>query len=99
MNNKKMMLISAIFLVTVLLIGCSGAAAPGPTPTPEPHPGQALVNERCTTCHDLSRTESTRLSKEGWQGVIDKMVMSGAALNADEEAQVVDYLSITYTNK
>ena len=99
MEKRNLSIMMVVIVIALLGIGCGGAAAPGPKATPEPHPGQALVSERCTTCHDLSRTESTRLSPEGWQVVVDKMLTSGASLNKDEEAQVVDYLAKTYPNQ
>jgi hypothetical protein len=95
MKARNIILIMVAILVALVLLGCGGAAQ-GPTPTPEPHPGQALIGQRCSTCHDLWRVESAKFSKEDWLAVVNRMVISGASLTAEEEAQVVDYLAITF---
>lgn len=98
MKQWKLGLISVIVLVSFLLISC-GSATPAPTPTPTVHPGVMLVKERCSTCHDLGRVETEKLSREGWQDVVNRMVLSGASLNSEEETQVIDYLAITYPSQ
>lgn len=60
------------------------------------HTGEKLVEERCTSCHDMSKIESVSHDKEGWQKVVDKMIDLGAKLNDKEAEVVVDYLVATY---
>lgn len=94
--KMQYLLIAALFFVVLFAVGCGPAPTPEPTPTPEVHPGQALVASRCISCHDLSRVTNSRFDREGWQMTVDRMVISGAQLNDEQKAQVVDYLAQTY---
>jgi len=58
--------------------------------------GNALVDERCTSCHTRARIDNEM--KEGmglteWTAVVDRMIGYGAQLNADERQAVLDYLT------
>jgi cytochrome c5 len=58
--------------------------------------GEELVNERCTTCHSLSRVTramSSGMSRTQWEQLVDQMIAYGAQLSADERTAVIDYLS------
>lgn len=78
--------------------------APADTPTPsmpgeKPQPaldGEALLKERCTQCHGLSRVEQARKTETGWQKTVERMVAKGTALNAEEQVAVIKYLAETY---
>jgi hypothetical protein len=70
------------------------------TPTPSASgttlDGNALVDERCTSCHTRARIDNEM--KEGmglteWTAVVDRMIGYGAQLNADERQAVLDYLT------
>lgn len=58
--------------------------------------GKVLVETRCTTCHGLSRIESTSKSADQWKTTVEKMVGKGANLNAEELQAVIQYLTDTY---
>jgi cytochrome c5 len=61
--------------------------------------GKKILEETCTTCHDLDLVSGQHLSKEEWQQIVNSMVAKGAAL-ADKDAPVlVDYLTKTYGPK
>ncbi|HEY2431380.1 MAG TPA: helix-hairpin-helix domain-containing protein [Vicinamibacterales bacterium] len=49
----------------------------------------------CGQCHEPNRAASLRLTRDGWEGVIEKMKGLGASAFATEAemAQVTDYLS------
>jgi len=58
-------------------------------------PARDLTIRVCGQCHEPTRAAALRLTRDGWQGVIDKMKGIGAsALATDAEfAQITDYLS------
>ena len=55
-----------------------------------------LVVRVCAQCHEPQRAASVRLTREGWEGVVSKMMGLGAKMSDDEYAQVVDYLAENY---
>jgi competence protein ComEA len=50
----------------------------------------------CGTCHPPERGASVRLTPEGWQDVISKMVSLGAKGTDQELEAVLDYLSTNF---
>lgn len=66
---------------------------PPSVPTPSE---QALVQERCTSCHGMERITSARKTRAEWAEIVARMVSKGARLNAAEQNIVVEYLSKTY---
>ena len=58
-------------------------------------PARETVIRVCGQCHEPQRAASLRLTREGWEGVVQKMKGLGAsALATDAElAQITDYLS------
>jgi cytochrome c5 len=58
--------------------------------------GAALLNDRCTVCHNLDRVKSAKKTSEQWAQTVSRMVGKGAKLNADEQKAVVAYLAKTY---
>jgi quinoprotein glucose dehydrogenase len=65
-------------------------------PLPE-GPGKAAVVKMCTVCHGTFAFTSLRMSKEGWQDVVDEMISRGAKATPSEARTVVDYLSKHYS--
>jgi hypothetical protein len=58
--------------------------------------GNALVDERCTTCHTRARIDNEVKDGMGlaeWSAIVDRMIGYGAQLNADERQAVLDYLT------
>lgn len=47
----------------------------------------------CAACHEPQRAASVRLTREGWQDVVAKMVGLGARATDEELAKVTDYLA------
>jgi hypothetical protein len=90
----------ALVAILFLLAGCSSStkapASTDVTSQPASLDGAALVQERCTACHSISRVESARQDAAGWKILVDSMVKRGAKLNADEQKAVIDYLAATY---
>ena len=56
-------------------------------------PGRAETVRMCGTCHPPERGASVRLTREGWEDVIARMVALGAKGTDAELAAVLDYLS------
>ena len=59
-------------------------------------PARELTVKVCGQCHEPQRSASLRLTREGWEGVVQKMVGLGARANAAELEQVTDYLATNF---
>ena len=91
------------FVVALSLFSSSFAVAVGqdapPAPSSEGLPDGAakeLMAKTCGLCHEARRAASVRLTREGWQGVIEDMVRRGAKATDDEQKQILDYLSANF---
>lgn len=58
--------------------------------------GEMLVEARCTTCHGLAKVESAGMAEAEWKSTVERMVSKGADLSAEEQAAVIEYLTVTY---
>jgi competence protein ComEA len=56
-------------------------------------PGKAELQKVCGLCHQAERSAAVRLTREGWEGVINSMITRGARGTDAEFAAVLDYLS------
>ena len=50
----------------------------------------------CAPCHEPQRAASLRLTREGWEGVVAKMVGLGARASQEELAQITAYLATNF---
>ena len=66
------------------------------TITPATADGAALLNERCTVCHNLNRVTSKKYSTDQWNQVVSKMIQNGAQLSSVEQKVLVSYLTENY---
>ena len=80
-------------VVVVLLAGAVGAAGQDSFPD---GPGKEVTVRVCGACHSASRSAAVRLTRDGWQNVIAKMVSLGAKGSDTELAAVLDYLSANF---
>lgn len=98
MKSKISVLWVMLLALSLFVAACSPAEPPPPTvtPTPEVHPGEALVSNRCSTCHSLGVIQNAKYDASGWKSTVDRMVTTGATLNDEQVVQVVDYLAKTY---
>jgi cytochrome c-type biogenesis protein CcmH/NrfF len=96
MNRQKMF----IFAVLAALVLGSLIAACGSGQQDQDAPaqldGEALTQERCSTCHDISRVESAQKTEDEWRANVERMVAKGADLDAEEQEAVIQYLAETY---
>lgn len=54
---------------------------------------QALVESRCTRCHDLDRVQAAEYDRAGWEQTVDRMMGKGLVLTEEEYSAIVDYFS------
>lgn len=73
----------------------SPSAAPA-APAPADAKEQALFENTCSACHDLSLATQQHMDRSGWQGTVSQMVGMGAPLNDQQAAEVTDYLARHY---
>jgi competence protein ComEA len=78
--------VAGIAFAVLALPASAGAQLP-------PGPGQAETIRLCGTCHPAERGASVRLTREGWEDVITKMVGLGAKGTDAELDAVLEYLS------
>jgi competence protein ComEA len=79
------------FLVATVALICSARGAHAQVQLPDA-PGKDALIKVCGTCHEPQRSASVRLTPEGWQEVMTKMVSLGAKGTDDELAQILKYL-------
>jgi cytochrome c5 len=96
--NKKtvVMVLVAVLVAGSGLLSACGSATPTSAPPQEAADGMALLEERCTECHDLQRVVNTQKDRAGWEETVDRMIRRGADLNTEERDVLVDYLAQTY---
>jgi competence protein ComEA len=59
-------------------------------------PNRELTVRVCAGCHEPQRAASLRLTREGWQDVVAKMLNLGARATEEEAVKVIDYLAENY---
>jgi cytochrome c5 len=106
MNRRNLAVFTMMLLVVLLgwlLAACGAAEEKTVVPTTEQEEaapavleGKALVEERCTQCHDLGRVERAKKTEEEWKANVERMVGKGAQLNEAEQELVIQYLAETY---
>ena len=84
--------LGALFVVA-LLGDVLSAAAQSPFPD---GPGKDVTLRLCGTCHPAERSAAVRLTRDGWQGLIAKMMSLGAQGTDAERLEVLDYLSANF---
>lgn len=55
-------------------------------------PGKAIIEQRCTLCHDLDRAVGTRRTTSEWDAIIGRMIALGAPMSATDARTVSAYL-------
>jgi len=59
-------------------------------------PGKAETVKVCGVCHEPARAASVRLTRDGWEELIAKMISLGAKGSDDDLEKVLDYLSTNF---
>jgi cytochrome c5 len=99
--SKRILSVLTTMLLGSLLAACGGAGEQPVAPaaeqaTPAASEGKALLEERCTKCHDLGRVEKASKTEEEWKVTVERMVGKGAQLSQAEQELVIQYLAETY---
>jgi DNA uptake protein ComE-like DNA-binding protein len=68
-------------------------AAPAAAQTLPDGPGKAEVQKLCSTCHPAERGASVRLTRDGWQDVMTRMVGLGMKGTDEELNAALEYLA------
>jgi YVTN family beta-propeller protein len=55
--------------------------------------GRAVIEEKCTLCHDLQRVVAFVRPKRQWQGVVGAMRRRGSPVTQEDIPAIVDYLT------
>ena len=102
MKRVLFFLIVAAFFISA----CSTTDTNPPTSIPTDIPsqdqspsaldGRALLQERCTLCHNLNRIEQASKSEDQWRTTVEQMISKGAVLNAEEKEALIQFLAQTY---
>ena len=81
---------TAIWLVLTVALATLSMAVPQELPEGE---GKKLLEERCTSCHDLKPVVSLKQSQGAWKELVVKMVGYGAQLDDKEVDVATEYLT------
>jgi len=81
---------AAGFALLTLAVAPASARAQGQLPEGE---GKAVVQKLCSTCHPAERGASVRLTREGWQDVMTRMVGLGLKGTDEELTAALEYLA------
>jgi cytochrome c5 len=82
--------LQAVRLVIALAVAGGAFAAMQELPEGE---GKKLVEDRCTECHSLEPVVNTKMSHDGWERLVVKMVGYGARMDDKEVNVAADYLA------
>jgi hypothetical protein len=89
------LVVCLLALVPMAELGCNNGAAGGAEPTARAaaRGGKALVEQKCSPCHDLGRIQLQHADAKGWAAIVDDMERRGLSVTAAERRQIVDYLA------
>ena len=76
---------------TVIL--CLAFTLPSDETALPPGEGQAIVQQKCASCHALKVVTGKRASRQQWSTIVDQMVTRGADVSDDDMDTVLDYLA------
>jgi competence protein ComEA len=82
-----------LFALAAIVLPCTAAPAHAQLPDGA---GKDTMIRVCGTCHEPQRSAAVRLTREGWQDVIAKMVSLGAKASEAEQAQILEYLGTNF---
>lgn len=61
-----------------------------------PGPNREMFVRACAQCHEPQRAASVRLTRDGWESEVSKMMSLGLKLSDEDFTKVVDYLYENY---
>lgn len=90
MRYPTIVLAFVAVLVITLLAACGAQSDPADPSTLD---GQALVQERCSECHPVTRVTEASKTREAWQQTVERMLANGARLDEAQQQAVIEYLA------
>jgi virginiamycin B lyase len=82
--------------VVLCLAGSAWAQVPAAGPALPPGTGRDIAQTKCVSCHDASRLNAPGYSRDGWQGVLDRMIKLGVQLSPEQAPVLTDYLARSF---
>ena len=61
--------------------------------------GKQILQNVCTTCHDLDLVTSTQANKQGWEDILKSMNAKGAGLSDKDTSVLIEYLAKAFPEK
>jgi competence ComEA-like helix-hairpin-helix protein len=58
-----------------------------------PGEGQAIVQQKCASCHALKVVTGKKASRQQWSTIVDRMITRGADVDDDDIDTLLDYLA------
>ena len=104
MPRNSLLCLSGALLLCLGSVGMAGQGQPAaPAAAPAAADGdagtKALIAAECTHCHELDVLTARPHTRAEWPGILDQMIANGAAISAEEKAQLVEYLGRTYSKE
>ncbi len=99
MNKPMISFFSILFLIVsagLLLAACGSSSTAPASSGGSSAGGLALMQQRCSVCHSLSRVTSVQKNASQWKTTVARMVNNGASLTPAEEQALVNYLAQNY---
>jgi cytochrome c5 len=86
-------------LVALALAACA-AGRPNPPAqggvSAAPLDGRTIVETKCTQCHDLTRVQTAKKDRSGWEDTVARMESNGLQVTPEEKSAAIDYLTATF---
>jgi competence ComEA-like helix-hairpin-helix protein len=79
------MFFTSILYLTFVLASDENTLPPGE--------GQAIVQQKCASCHALKVVTGKKASRQQWSTIVDQMITRGADVSDDEIDTLLDYLA------
>lgn len=104
-NQTILILVAAWLAMMAVLMSCdSGPPQPTQAPSSATAPqaetraldGAALLETRCSTCHNADRPKKVKKTRDQWEQTVTRMIGKGAQLTEVEKTVLVEYLAQTY---
>ncbi len=58
--------------------------------------GKEKVRSTCALCHGLEIVTSQRLSRNGWNDIVERMIKWGAPVQPEDKKVIINYLSVNF---
>ena len=86
-----------LLILAAAIVGCAPKAAEPTQAEPPTGPdGAALLQERCSVCHNVDKVTAERNTGDAWERTVTEMIGKGAQLTDAEKATLVEYLAADY---